>query len=95
MTFYVRADGDPEQVLTLIPPVVAGFDPNLPAVNLRTVSQQVRENVFLDRFVTTLTAFLAVLATFLAAVGLYGVSVPYGRATDQRNWFAARARRGP
>ena len=35
--------------------------------------QQVRENVFLDRFLTTLSAAFAVLATLLAAVGLYGV----------------------
>ena len=35
--------------------------------------QQVRENVFADRFITVLSAAFAVLATVLAAVGLYGV----------------------
>ena len=35
--------------------------------------QQVRENVFLDRMISTLSAGFAVLATLLAAVGLYGV----------------------
>ena len=35
--------------------------------------QQVRENVFLDRMISTLSAAFAVLATLLAAVGLYGV----------------------
>ena len=35
--------------------------------------QQVRENVFLDRFISVLSAAFAVLATLLAAVGLYGV----------------------
>ena len=35
--------------------------------------QQVRENVFLDRMISTLSASFAVLATLLAAVGLYGV----------------------
>ena len=35
--------------------------------------EQVRENVFLDRFISTLSAAFACLATLLAAVGLYGV----------------------
>ena len=32
-----------------------------------------QNNVFLDRLMTTLSAAFAVLATLLAAVGLYGV----------------------
>ena len=35
--------------------------------------QQVRENVFLDRMITTLSAAFAFVATVLAAIGLYGV----------------------
>jgi ABC-type antimicrobial peptide transport system permease subunit len=35
--------------------------------------QQVRDNVFLDRMISTMSAGFAVLATLLAAVGLYGV----------------------
>ena len=35
--------------------------------------QQIRENVFLDRMISTLSAAFALLATILAAVGLYGV----------------------
>ena len=35
--------------------------------------QQVRDNVFLDRFISVLAAAFAILATLLAAVGLYGV----------------------
>ena len=34
---------------------------------------QVRENVFVDRMISTLSTAFAVLATILAAVGLYGV----------------------
>ena len=37
------------------------------------MAQQVRENVFLDRMISTLSAGFAVLATLLAAIGLYGV----------------------
>ena len=35
--------------------------------------QQLRENVFLDRMISVLSAAFALLATLLAAVGLYGV----------------------
>ena len=55
------------------PRVGATVDPNLPVVDLRTMEQQVRENVFLDRMISTMSAGFAVLATLLAAVGLYGV----------------------
>jgi predicted permease len=73
MTFYVRTSGDPAQLLRAIPAVVARLDPNLPVEDLKTMPQQVRENVFLDRMVSTLSAAFALLATVLAAVGLYGV----------------------
>jgi predicted permease len=73
LTFYVRTSLEPEEFLGNIPRVVRQIDPNLPVENLRTMPQQVRDNVFLDRMITTLSAAFAVLATLLAAVGLYGV----------------------
>jgi predicted permease len=71
--FYVRTAIDPNQVMGTIPGLLARIDPHLPVENLRTLPQQVRENVFIDRLVTTLSTAFAVLATILAAVGLYGV----------------------
>jgi ABC-type antimicrobial peptide transport system permease subunit len=73
MNFYVHSAVPAEQVLAAVPEVMARLDPNLPVNNLRTLAQQVRENVMLDRFVGTLAAAFAVLATLLAAMGLYGV----------------------
>ncbi len=73
INIYVRAAGDPAPVLRSIPAVVARLDPNLPIEDLKTLPQQVRENVFLDRMISTLSASFAFLATLLAAVGLYGV----------------------
>ncbi len=52
---------------------MARLDPNLPVDGLKTLEQQVRENVFLDRMISTLAAAFAVLATMLAGIGLYGV----------------------
>jgi predicted permease len=73
ISFYVRTGGDPEAFLANIPKIVARLDPNLPVEDLRTMPQQIRENVFLDRFISVLSAAFASLATLLAAIGLYGV----------------------
>jgi ABC-type antimicrobial peptide transport system permease subunit len=37
------------------------------------MNAQVRENTFMDRFISTMSAAFATLATLLAAMGLYGV----------------------
>jgi predicted permease len=73
ISFYVRTSGEPGQVVRAVPGVVARLDPNLPVEELKTMPQQVRENVFLDRMISTLSAAFALLATLLAAIGLYGV----------------------
>jgi predicted permease len=73
LSYYVRTAGDPNAVLRAVPRVVAQLDPNLPVESLMSLPQQVRENVYLDRMISTLSAAFAALATLLAAVGLYGV----------------------
>jgi ABC-type antimicrobial peptide transport system permease subunit len=72
-SFYVRTSLGEAAILPAIPKILAELDPNLPVVNLKTMTQQVRENVFLDRFISVLATSFACLATLLAAVGLYGV----------------------
>ena len=73
MNFYVKSSLPPEQVLTSIRDVVKRIDPTVPVEDLKTMPQQVRENVFLDRMISILSAAFAVLATLLAGVGLFGV----------------------
>jgi predicted permease len=73
LAFYVRAKGAPERVLRGVPGAVARVDRTLPVLMLKTMAQQARENVYLDRMLGTLAAGFAGLATLLAAVGLYGV----------------------
>jgi predicted permease len=73
IVFYVRTSLDPAPLLATVQHTVKRLDPNLPLENLRTMEEQVRNNVFLDRLITTLSASFAVLATLLAAIGLYGV----------------------
>jgi len=73
MQFYVRTANDPATMMRTIPSVISRLDANLPVNELKTLPQQVKENVFMDRMISTLSAAFALLATLLAAIGLYGV----------------------
>ena len=73
MHVYVRTSGDVAQAASAITAVVKRLDPNLPIEELETLPEQVRNNTYLDRMMTTLSAAFALLATLLAAIGLYGV----------------------
>lgn len=73
MNFYVRTREDPEQLMKPIIALVGKLDATLPVQDLKTLPQQVKEQIFLDRMISTLSAAFAALATLLAAVGLYGV----------------------
>jgi ABC-type antimicrobial peptide transport system permease subunit len=57
----------------MIHPLVGSIDPSLPVEQLKTMPQQIRENIFLDRMISILAAAFAGIATLLAAIGLYGV----------------------
>jgi predicted permease len=71
--FYVRSALPLDQVERAVAATMKRIDPTLPVEELKTLPQQVRENVFLDRMISMLAAAFAVLATLLAAIGLYGV----------------------
>ena len=70
---YVATRLPAEQLVAAVRRTVAELDPNLPIENLITMQQQVRENLFLERMISTFAASFAALATILAAIGLYGV----------------------
>jgi predicted permease len=71
--FYVRTAVPPEQMLATVPAMMRKLDASLPIENAKTMDTQVRENVAQDRVISTLSLAFAVLATVLAAIGLYGV----------------------
>jgi predicted permease len=72
-TFYVRTGLPTDQSIRAIRAAMKTIDPNLPLESLESLPQRVRENVYLDRMIGTLTVAFALLATLLAAIGLYGV----------------------
>jgi predicted permease len=71
--FYIRTATPPEQMLSTVPAVMRKLDASLPLDDVKTMETQVRENVAEDRVISTLSFAFAILATVLAAVGLYGV----------------------
>jgi predicted permease len=73
LTFYVRSPLPPATLMPQIRATVSRIDHHLPVMSLRTMPQQLRDNVYLDRMISTLSAAFAALATLLAAIGLYGV----------------------
>ena len=73
MFFYVKSTLPPAQILGTLRATMKRIDPSLPVEELKTMTQQVQENVFLDRMISILSSAFALLATLLAGVGLYGV----------------------
>jgi predicted permease len=73
LSFYVRTALPPAQQLRAIPALLKRLAPTVPLDDLKTMPQQIRDNVFLDRLISILSTLFASLATLLAAVGLYGV----------------------
>jgi predicted permease len=73
LSFYVRTAVPPEQQLRAIPALLKRLAPTVPLDDIKTMPQQIRDNVSLDRLISMMSAVFASLATLLAAVGLYGV----------------------
>ncbi len=73
MTFVVRATGNPASLGGALRAAVANLDPNLPVYNLKSTEAQIDESIYIDRMIAALSSFFGMLATLLAAIGLYGV----------------------
>jgi putative ABC transport system permease protein len=71
--FYVRTSADPDAVEPLVRRAVSTLAPNVPVRDLKTMRQQIDENVGAERLLAALTVSFGGLATILAAIGLYGV----------------------
>ncbi|MCU0650040.1 MAG: ABC transporter permease, partial [Gemmatimonadaceae bacterium] len=73
LSFYVRTTLPPAEQLGSARAVLKRLAPTVPVEEIKTMPQQVRENVFLDRMLSILSLAFAGLATLLASIGLYGV----------------------
>jgi predicted permease len=73
MTFYARTSVDPLGLAPRLRAIVQKADATLPVTDLKTMGAQINESLLVDRLVAVLSAAFGLLATLLAAVGLYGV----------------------
>ncbi|MGH7563576.1 MAG: ABC transporter permease [Gemmatimonadota bacterium] len=73
MEVVVATDGDPEGFAPQVRAELRALDPDLPLFDVRTLEDHLGGLVATDRAIATLVAAFAVLALFLAALGLYGL----------------------
>ncbi len=73
LNFYVRTSIPAAPQMRAIASLLKRLAPSVPVEDLKTMPQQIRDNIALDRMISILSAVFASLATLLAAVGLYGV----------------------
>lgn len=73
MMLAVRTDGDPVAKVASIRAVVQRMDPDLPLSDIATMDQTVGNSVGRQHFAAILVAVFAGIASFLAAIGIYGV----------------------
>ena len=48
LTYYVHASGSPDAIMAAVRREVRKLGPNLPVDDMRTLPDQIEENVFLD-----------------------------------------------
>jgi len=73
MQFYVRTWQAPEQATNTIRAAMQSLDSKLVVDSLTTVDRQINNNVTNESIIAFLAVSFGILATFLAAIGLYGV----------------------
>lgn len=73
LTCYLRTVGDADAMARLARRTVRRRDASLPIFDVKTIATQIRETHYTDRLITMLSIAFGLLATLLAAVGLYGV----------------------
>jgi putative ABC transport system permease protein len=73
MWMLARTDGDPAQLSSVAQQAVREIDPALPAFSMSPLGTIVSDSIAQRRFSMLLLGLFAVVALFLASVGLYGV----------------------
>jgi len=81
MTYYIRTWGAPQTAMAMTRQAVQQVDSKLVIDQLSTMDEEIDRNINDERMIAMLAVTFGVLATLLAAIGLYGV---LAYATAQR-----------
>jgi predicted permease len=72
-SLQVHTDEDPAAVAPLVRGVLSRVAPDLPMLDLRTMTAQIELSLRQEKMLSRLTVFFGLLALLLASIGLYGV----------------------
>ena len=72
ITLHFRSQ--PQNVDAMVRHTLADIDPNLTVIDLRSLDDQVSDNLDQERLIARLTMLFGLLALVLASVGLYGIT---------------------
>ena len=82
--FEVRYSGDFAAISNEVQQAIHSVDPRLPITDIKTLAQQVARTYSAQAGIAELSAFFALVAVFLACIGLYGLmSYLVGRRTGE------------
>jgi len=73
VTFYVRSSQPSSAIFAAVRHIVAKLDSSMPVYDLKTLATQLDETLSTERLIAFLSGVFGLLATVLAALGLYGV----------------------
>jgi len=73
MTAFVRTEASPDQMFPVFRGIVRKLDANLPVYQMKTEERQRDDSLSVEKLAAVLSTAFGVLATVLAAIGLYGV----------------------
>ncbi len=71
--FYVRTSMDSKSMFTVLRRKVQELDSSMPVYDMKTLEHQLDETLSTERLIAVLSAAFGLLATVLAALGLYGI----------------------
>jgi predicted permease len=73
VNIYVKTASDPRRMYGVLRRAVQKVDRNIPIFNLRALAEQADISIVLERLIASLAAAFALLATVLAAIGVYAL----------------------